>query len=243
MVNERWLITAGHCCVHRRTTVQISHNDIKFNVGAHLDQTCSFSNRCCIYEGEHGSVIGTVVATNEIVLHPDYNKGLDWDFCLAKVEKITIDGTTVKPVTLPNAHVLPSIVTAGEASVPRECWVMGWGETEDRVQSATLLAASVKIMSESYCKAFGGRYSGINSEFQFCAGKRHDQNRYWNEDSCTGDSGGPLVCSDGNNLVQYGIVSRGGRRCGDTYQPGVYSKISSVLPWIQEVTGKFILKM
>ena len=186
-------VSVVNCCVHKGTTVPIDPADIRFNIGAHFDQTCSFSNLCCIYEGEHRSVTGTVVETNEIIVHPSYNKGLDWDFCLAKVEKMNIDGTTVKVVRFPDAHIAPSIVTVGEKSVARnQCLVMSWGETERGVQSATLLAASVEIMSDSYCKTFPGKYSRMNPTFEFCAGKRHNPKSFYNEDSCSGDSGGPL---------------------------------------------------
>ena len=207
-----------------------------------MDETCSFSNLCCIYDGDYGDITGTVVETNEIFVHENYNKGLDWDFCLAKVDKINIDGTTVKPVKFPDAHVLPSIVTEGETSTATKCWVMGWGETESGFQSATLLAARVEIMSDRYCKALGGRYSRVDSAFEFCAGKRPNLSIFLNEDSCSGDSGAPLVCEHGENFIQYGIVSRGGKRCGVKYEPGVYSKVASVRPWIKEITGMENLK-
>jgi hypothetical protein len=57
----------------------------------------------------------------------------------------------------------------------------------------------------------------------FCAGDA-------TYDSCIGDSGGPIITSSGE---QVGVVSFGDG-CAKEGKPGVYSRISYVLPWIQE---------
>lgn len=46
-----------------------------------------------------------------------------------------------------------------------------------------------------------------------------------------GDSGGPLVCQNGIHWYLVGITSWG-EGCGKKNKPGVYTKVSSVLPWI-----------
>ena len=38
---------------------------------------------------------GTIVNTRRMVLHPDYNRLMNWDFCLVEVDDIPLDGTTV----------------------------------------------------------------------------------------------------------------------------------------------------
>lgn len=46
-----------------------------------------------------------------------------------------------------------------------------------------------------------------------------------------GDSGGPMVVNENGRWTQIGVVSWG-IGCGKGQYPGVYSRVSSFLPWI-----------
>ena len=50
------------------------------------------------------------------------------------------------------------------------------------------------------------------------------------QDSCNGDSGGGLVTEDKPMFI-VGIVSSGSRICG-VGEPGIYTKIETMYPWI-----------
>lgn len=57
------------------------------------------------------------------------------------------------------------------------------------------------------------------------------------KDSCSGDSGGPLmkVLSDdtlGPRYYLIGIVSFGSKMCGKKNLPGVYTRMSTYIPWL-----------
>lgn len=55
-------------------------------------------------------------------------------------------------------------------------------------------------------------------------------------DACQGDSGGPLMYAkvDGNNIIFYliGVVSYG-YKCAEAGYPGVYSRVTYFMDWIQ----------
>lgn len=48
------------------------------------------------------------------------------------------------------------------------------------------------------------------------------------------DSGGPLMSSDGSNSMVIGVVSTG-IGCGRPRLPGLYTRISEYMDWVQEI--------
>jgi len=131
-----------------------------------------------------------------------------------------------------------------QTAYPRECHVAGWGEVEGGKQSAVILSTTVRIMSGEYCnklpphRIYKRRVTG---EYSFCSGLKEG-----GQDSCRGDSGGPLYCVSSirgqNKNVLYGLVSNGPPRCGRAGHPGIYAKVSSIIPWIRNYTTGMLPK-
>uniref|UniRef100_A0A8C8S5M9 Peptidase S1 domain-containing protein n=1 Tax=Pelusios castaneus TaxID=367368 RepID=A0A8C8S5M9_9SAUR len=122
----------------------------------------------------------------------------------------------VRPITLPFAkqRVKPGT----------KCSVAGWGRiraNDDKSASDKLQEVNVEVLKDGQClNNPNGAYKNYNSTTMLCAGDSKEK-----KDSAKGDSGGPLVC--GKRAL--GIVS-----WGPYFPPGVYTKISTFIPWIQE---------
>lgn len=106
--------------------------------------------------------------------------------------------------------------------------VYGWGDTggDGSNYADELQAARVRVLRDGVCAAaYPGRDAGTyDAHSMLCAGSAEG-----GRDACQGDSGGPLV-ADGR-LV--GLVSWG-TGCGERGRPGVYTRVSALLPEIRE---------
>ncbi|XP_057576621.1 serine protease 52-like [Hippopotamus amphibius kiboko] len=112
------------------------------------------------------------------------------------------------------------------------CWVTGWGTTSTSVQSLQetgLRKVNMQLIDWETCV----HMMPLLTKTMLCAGDLRG-----GKDACQGDSGGPLVCQKKTNKTkwyQLGIVSWG-VGCGRKKRPGVYTKVSSYLSWIEEET-------
>lgn len=162
-----------------------------------------------------------VYSVKKIYRHPNYDSGSEQnDVALFILEDPqTNDGTYT-----------PSFIELNRnSSVPAEgatLKAIGWGTTSSGGSvSNTLLEVDLPFVNASQCQASG--YNGaVAYPSMICAGVA-------GKDTCQGDSGGPLFYKGGNGkFYQVGITSWG-YGCG-TY-PGVYSKISYLYPWIDDI--------
>ncbi|GIX78749.1 transmembrane protease serine 11D [Caerostris darwini] len=113
---------------------------------------------------------------------------------------------------------------------------LGWGRLSYGGHSTNTLqvASGIPIVGNRACNTKYQRVSnapypsGITTDF-ICAGLKEG-----GLDACQGDSGGPLVYEfSEKQWALVGIVSFG-FRCGEPDFPGVYTRVSSFLPWITQ---------
>uniref|UniRef100_A0A3B4YJI6 Transmembrane serine protease 13b n=1 Tax=Seriola lalandi dorsalis TaxID=1841481 RepID=A0A3B4YJI6_SERLL len=156
----------------------------------------------------------------KILLNENYNSRTnDQDVALLKFTSPVVFNDKVQPVCLP---------TSGQQIPPgQKCWTSGFGTTEagSGTVSKDLMEVSVDIIDTRVCNS-PRVYGGAVTRNMICAG-----NLEGGKDSCQGDSGGPLVCQGDSRWFLVGITSWGAG-CGERNKPGVYTKVSSVLPWI-----------
>ena len=112
--------------------------------------------------------------------------------------------------------------------------VAGWGRTSTNplaIKPSKLHQVTLPLIDQNLCERIWSE-NHVN-EKQLCAGSP-------GKDSCTYDSGSPLMQLDyvRKKTFLIGITSFGSKRCGDSHKPGVYTRISSYLNWIHEMTSE-----
>ncbi|XP_022306805.1 tryptase-2-like isoform X2 [Crassostrea virginica] len=157
-----------------------------------------------------------------LIVHSGYNSrtNLD-DIALMKLDKpVDINTQYVRAACLPDAQ---------ESFDQMTCTVTGWGATYFDENGAPgtryLRKVDVPTMTNSNCRYFLGNAVHASN---ICAGLRQG-----GKDACQGDSGGPLVCKTNGVWKLAGIVSWG-YGCGDRNAPGVYTRVTSFLSWINQ---------
>ncbi|XP_077976139.1 ovochymase-like [Styela clava] len=203
ILSDMWAITATHCLLSSPAYVVIG----------------DFSHLSAEYWE-------ATVKIADVVPFPDFGKDIahNHDLTLIKFEEAITFNQWVRPICLP-----PSDLSFLSEPDSAECYITGWGETENELYSDDLNEAKVPLLNESMCYYYYTTHA-VNDNM-FCAGEG-------DSDACQGDSGGPMVCrtSVGGAWVLYGIISFGWG-CGNSEYPGVYTKVSNYLEWILENTN------
>ncbi|KAM9309043.1 trypsin-2-like [Pholidichthys leucotaenia] len=159
------------------------------------------------------------MAVDAIYWHESYDyQTLDYDIMLMKMAHPITVNHYVKPVALPTACPTPGVM----------CTVSGWGNiySDSVFNPFNLQCVEVPILSDKDCE---NSYPGLITDRMVCAGYLEG-----GKDACQGDSGGPLVC----NGELHGIVSWG-YGCAQPDYPGVYTKVCSLLPWINDILSRY----
>ncbi|MBJ6764854.1 serine protease [Myxococcaceae bacterium JPH2] len=135
----------------------------------------------------------------------------------------TSSGPVVGPICLPASGERPAVGATMLAA--------GWGLTREGGTSTSSLLMQVAVPVVSYATLNAG-YStqGIHIDDTAMLGAGYAQG---GKDSCQGDSGGPLSSKSGSNYVLQGITSFG-VGCARANLPGIYTRVSNYISWIQQ---------
>lgn len=210
LISSCWVLTAAHCFKR------------------YGNNTRSYVIRVGDYHTLVPEEYEEDMAIQQIIIHKYYRPdGSDYDIAL-----IRLHGSSEQCVPF-SAHVLPACLPMRRERPQKtasNCYITGWGDT-GRAYSRTLQQAGVTLLPKRNC---GERYRSRFTGRMLCAGSPQEQKHV---DSCQGDSGGPLVCERaGGSWVVYGVTSWG-YGCGMKDSPGVYTKVSSFIPWIKRLTN------
>uniref|UniRef100_A0A8C3WS52 Ovochymase 1 n=1 Tax=Catagonus wagneri TaxID=51154 RepID=A0A8C3WS52_9CETA len=169
-----------------------------------------------------------------IVVHEDFDTlTYDSDIALIQLSSALEFNSVVRPVWLPHNTEPPS---ASEI-----CVVTGWGSiSEGGGLARRLQQIQVPVLEREVCERnYYSAHPGGISEKMICAGSAASGGK----DIGQGDSGGPLVCKhEKGPFVLYGIVSWGAGYA-QPRKPGVFSRVSVFLEWIQsKIKGKSLFR-
>lgn len=224
LIGPRHVLTAAHCVAGLHDSMQLS--SVRFG-----EHDLSSAPDCDINDNNFCASATQEYATENVIVHPDYNNPnrFNNDIAIIKINKEVKETDFISPICLP----FPSVFTID--TVNREPEVAGWGAVDmyARRFSDVLQYVSVPFYGFSSCQDIYKRQKVQLVDSQLCAGGKKG------EDSCSGDSGSGLMMDVEINerpydprWIQVGIVSFGPRRCATKGVPGVYTNVSSYLPWI-----------
>ncbi|XP_076047635.1 trypsin-1-like [Oratosquilla oratoria] len=165
----------------------------------------------------------TSFSVSTIITHDQYDPvAVNNDIALVKLDKSVTYSKGISPVCLPWGSATRNF--KGE-----NVTVTGWGATSFQgTTSHVLREVTLPVLTTKECRYFLGDRISKNMFCTYEPGK----------DSCQGDSGGPMnwVNKDTGRVVTIGIVSWG-IGCAANGNPGVYTKLTKYLDWIQQNTG------
>jgi len=190
--------------------------------------------------GAHNLAIENEVTADDyrvrsVIKHPDYD-----DTGVIPLNDIAIlvldtpeSGVREKPEVSPICLPVPG---QGRLRAGAEVMVAGWGATmEGGVTADRLQEVRVEVTEDERCRQVYREALGVElPDTILCAGLEAG-----GKDACQGDSGGGLLhqgsseSGDQGAWTQEGIVSAG-IGCARRGVPGLYTRVSSYLDWIQE---------
>jgi secreted trypsin-like serine protease len=160
-----------------------------------------------------------------IYVHPLFNP-TQKDNDIAVIELTT-------PVNY-NRFVSPVCLVQKDVADYTSCVVAGWGRTNYKGAVSNILNQVVlPVVPWPDCKKSNAKTLTQN---MMCAGYPEG-----GKDACLGDSGGPFVCKVDNRWEIHGVVSFG-QHCAEPGHPGIYTRVSRYLKWINDVTDGAVSK-
>ena len=205
IISAEYIITAAHCLYDE----QVKKSDIKVWVLAGT----------IIYNLEEEGVPGKT-----FILHPGFNiskTGVQDDIAiitLAKPLNISNSDKPIKAVALPKK---------GEEFLYDDATIVGFGVTDenDTRPSEVLNTAKINILDDEDCMKI---LQYVKSKM-ICAGVKEG-----GSDTCKGDSGSALIGKRLSGTYVILGISSFGNGCGRKGFPGVYTRVSNYLDWIQQ---------
>ncbi|KAH0950523.1 hypothetical protein HN011_001114 [Eciton burchellii] len=206
--------------------------------GAFIHESWIMTAASCVFRAKnksltisvrvHTSLVstgGNELEISHLVIHEYFDKYLYFnDIALMKLKSPAEFGEKLLPIALPERQ--EERLRDGTL-----CIVTGWKRTlNTRSAGSTsknqLAAAVVATMNHDTCELAMPKYKPLSKEMLCAINSTHPS------ETCQGDLGAPLV----SEQTLIGILSYG-LGCESNEYPGVYTRVSSYLPWIFQNSG------
>jgi secreted trypsin-like serine protease len=169
---------------------------------------------------------GSKLAISAVTVHPGYDTVTNAnDIAIIQLSAPADIAGAARVISLPLTQDPSSWPQSGTAA-----GISGWGAVKnDGLSSDALRGATVQVLGSptDTCGQYGSTFAAANS---ICAGVPGG-----GIDTCQGDSGGPLVVVVNGLPVLAGLTSTGGE-CASAQLPGVYTRLTTYLPWVRSMT-------
>ncbi|CAL8090312.1 unnamed protein product [Calicophoron daubneyi] len=223
LIHPLWVLTAAHCFSPTLRYPDLSPDPILWTVRL----------------GEHDMLNANIerydMEVAEIIPHERYNgTTVENDIALIRLKEVAPLSRRVNVACLPFVEE--------EVGNAQTCSSVGWGHEQSAAKniSKILQHVDLSIIPNFECHLNYGKLRAIPGfrdmtilNTMLCAGHREG-----GRDACQFDSGGPLVCKYRKQWRITGIISFG-FDCGLPGYPGVYTRVSSYVPWIEEIVHDF----
>ena len=160
----------------------------------------------------------------EVIVHPEWNEQ-DYtnDIALIRLAGPWTPAPERQAVALPTSVDGANWPVAGTGG-----FITGWGTEAFQGSSPDQVKrADVQVIASpgAACGDYGDQF---NPTLQLCAGQIDGS-----VDTCQGDSGGPLVIVEAGRPTLAGVTSIG-NDCGLPNYPGLYTRVTTFVPWIRQ---------
>lgn len=222
IVARRWILTAAHC-----VRSQLVGNLVVRTGGSTLARS----------PNHLGSHLERDYVVDQVVMHGDFSR---YDNLTASQMKSSANTNNADIALLRlkqeihwNELAWPVCFPPKEAGnfSGHDAVVIGWGKLNEKSEefSNELQKVKLSIIDNKVCQNWfrqAGREMPIDDRV-ICAGFKNG-----GKDACHGDSGGPLLSKINGHYAVVGVVSTG-IGCARPLLPGLYSRVSSYINWIE----------
>ena len=204
LITSTWVVTAAHC----------------LDSGVTPDRVEILSGISRLSERSDAARLPAA----EIIVHPQWTAdGYENDIALIRLAGPWSPAPGRQAVALPTAVDGAVWPVAGTGA-----FISGWGtESFEGSSPDQVKRADVRVLASpgAACGDYGDQF---NPAVQLCAGQLDGS-----VDTCQGDSGGPLVIVEAGRPTLAGVTSIG-NDCGLPNYPGLYTRVTTFIPWIRQ---------